>query len=169
MGMLMRRTATLLPLALSAATLLAPPAWAQTPDAHIAKRLTELENDRRKIAYKEIWLIAVAVESYAVDHNAYPTPAPEFVPTPRLAEKLKPYLPTVPARDPWGSTYLYVSSGQSYVIVSDFSYAALAKEGFATLQKTVCTGAAEGVGADLVFSDGMICRWVGEKPTDPWK
>lgn len=173
----MRRPVAWLPLALSIAALFAPrSSRAESPDSRIAARLAQLEKDRRTIAHKEIHLIALAVESYGVDHNAYPKPAAEFVSTRLLGPALKAYLPSVPARDPWGSDYLYLSSGQGYVIVSfaadtssDFSYQTLAKEGLAAVQRAACTGATEGAGADLVFSDGIICRWVGEKPLDPWK
>jgi hypothetical protein len=82
----------------------------------------------------------------------------------------------VPSRDPWCSDYLYWSNGTHYIIVSysndaasDFSYSGLAKQGFQQLKGSVCTGSSEALGADIVFADGMFCRWHGKTPVDPWR
>jgi hypothetical protein len=148
---------------------------ASAPETPTSK-LASLDADRRVIATKEIWLVAVALEAYAVDHNAYPVLGPEPLSTGRLARFLVPaYLPAVPAKDPWCSDYLYWSSGTDYIIVSyssdaasDLSYSQLAKQGYQLFKAAVCTGSSEAAGADIVFADGMFCRWHGEKPTNPW-
>jgi hypothetical protein len=142
-----------------------------------AGKLASLDADRRVIAHKEIWLVAVALEAYAVDHNAYPVLGPEPVSTGGLARFLAPtYLPAVPTKDPWCSGYVYWSNGTDYIIVSyssdaasDFSYSQLAKQGYHLFNAGVCTGSSEAPGADIVFADGMFCRWHGEKPSDPWR
>jgi hypothetical protein len=122
-------------------------------------------------------LVAVAVEAYAVDHQAYPVLGPEPASTGRLATFLVPtYLPAVPTKDPWCSDYLFWSNGTDYVIVSyssdaasDLSYSQLAKQGYQLFKAGVCTGSSDAAGADIVFADGMFCRWHGEKPSDPWR
>ena len=142
-----------------------------------AVKLASIDADRRAIAIKEIWLVAIALEEYAVDHNAYPVLGPEPVSTGRLARFLIPaYLPAVPAKDPWCSDYLYWSNGTDYIIVSyssdtasDFSYSSLVKQGYQYVAGSVCTGSSEAAGTDMVFVDGRFCRWHGEKPTTPWQ
>jgi hypothetical protein len=139
-------------------------------------RLEVIAADRRLVTIKEIYLLAIALESYAVDHNAYPVPASAPTPSSSLTPFLAPtYLTAVPTRDPWCSDYLYWSNGTDYFIVgyssdasSDFSYSSLVKGGYAEAHTTACTGSSELPGADLVFADGIFCRWYGEKPTDPF-
>ena len=163
--------------AASVVLLASPGAHASSAPETPAGKIASLDADRRVITNKEIWLVAAALEAYAVDHNAYPVLGPEPVSTSRLAGFLAPtYLPAVPAKDPWCSDYLYWSSGTDYIIVSyssdaasDFSYSQLAKQGYQRFKAAVCTGSSEAAGADIVFADGMFCRWHGEKPSDPWR
>ncbi|MEM7249716.1 MAG: type II secretion system protein GspG [Acidobacteriota bacterium] len=105
-------------------------------------------NKQRRTA-SDIRDVAMAVESYAVDHRRYP-PSARSRTVAALASWIEPtYLEVVPRRDAWGGELLYEATpdGDSYVIRS------LAKDG-------VVSGPTVGMTTDfrhdIVFADGSF-------------
>lgn len=108
--------------------------------------------------------IGRAIESFAVDDEAYPGPTPGLQVIDILTDDLEPdYILQLPRLDPWEHPYLVWSDPKSYVIVctgadgllddgdygSGFPAAELFKSGVATT----------GPDADLVFANGQFVRW----------
>jgi len=105
--------------------------------------------------------IATAIESYAIDHDAYPCPRPGLVPLAELTALLEPvYIRDLPLQDGWGHPFLFSCGGEGYGIVSlgadgqpGASYEALGP-GLAGMPAGMW-----GANPDIVFVDGQFVAW----------
>ena len=105
--------------------------------------------------------IATAVESFAIDTNAYPLQDRGLRTLESIRHELEPiYIRAVPIEDAWGNPYLYWSDGATYVIVSaaaDGTFEPPWSEP-APLDVEV-VGATEAPGAEIVFANGQFTQW----------
>lgn len=118
-----------------------------------------------KVAMSMLRSLATAVESYAVDNNAYPSSDGRLVPIDAVTAMLEPvYIKTAPRTDPWGFPFLFVSDGKHYLIVSHGSDGTLEEtytlDGFILgAGKTRGRGPVPRPEDDLVFCDGSFAQW----------
>src|SRR5262245_21509044 len=69
-------------------------------------------------AMADLRAIGTVMESYAVDHNAYPETT-GLDPVEELAGRVEPvYIKKLPRTDPWGKPYYVWSTGKQYLVVS---------------------------------------------------
>jgi len=105
--------------------------------------------------------IATAIESYAIDHDAYPCPRPGLVPLSEVSELLEPvYIRDLPLQDGWGHPFLFSCSAEGYGIVSlgadgrpGANYGALGP-GLAGMPAGMWSA-----DPDIVFVDGQFVAW----------
>ncbi|HEX6850384.1 MAG TPA: type II secretion system protein GspG [Candidatus Polarisedimenticolaceae bacterium] len=118
-----------------------------------------------KEAMASLRSIAVAVESYAVDADVYPSSEGRLVPIDAVTGMLEPaYIKSAPRTDPWGFPILFVSDGSHYLLVSHGADGLLEQtytiEGFVLGDgKNRGRGAVGRPGDDLVFCDGSFAQW----------
>jgi len=127
----------------------------------------DLAPTKEERAVAEIRSIAMAVESFGVDHAVYPSSSGRVLAAPAVLSVLVPtFIRTLPELDAFGGTYIYWSEGTKYVLIStgsdrtpDVDYSKLMvgnAEHFAT---TICHGRTESDKEDIVFFDGKFCQW----------
>ena len=113
-------------------------------------------------ALADIRAIGTAIESYAVDTNAYPSTGLALITLSGLSSVLAPlYIKELPSFDPWGYPYLIVASQESYVVLctgSDGSIdanfnSALLLAGDNTMQSPSLPA------TDIVFANGQFVRF----------
>ena len=121
---------------------------------------SSVQKAKQKRTMGDMRTIASALESYAIDYNAYPVSAAGITPvlygglsypTATLAAGLSNYIsPTyiriVPLRDGWNSWFLSKSVPKDYALVSP------GKDGVASSPAT--SGPTSSFNEDIVFSDG---------------
>ncbi|MEM7249722.1 MAG: type II secretion system protein [Acidobacteriota bacterium] len=107
-----------------------------------------IHRGKQKETLRDMRTVATAVESYSIDHEAYPLLVGQ-APVERLIPFLQPtYIKAVPLVDGWGGQLLYeTANGQSYVIVS------LAKDG---VPSGPTTGTTTDFRHDIVFDTGSF-------------
>ncbi len=135
------------------ALLLAGPAT-KDEEAREAARVLELSKQKQTMA--DMRTLAVIVEAWAVDHNAYPKAAgvPELA---ALAEPVYIRAGKTPQRDAWGTPYRYICNGKSYRIVS--AGADRTFEPDSTSLTGAAAGATDSPARDLIFSDGRFIQY----------
>ncbi|HEX6850712.1 MAG TPA: type II secretion system protein GspG [Candidatus Polarisedimenticolaceae bacterium] len=120
--------------------------------------LNAVDRGKQKRTMADLRSIGTAIESFAVDHDAYPVLDGGFVPVGALKAQLEPtYITAIPEQDGWGHPVLVRSDGRSYVLVSagkdgtpdvpDFAY------GETDLAPTTTFL------SDIVFSNGTFVRY----------
>jgi hypothetical protein len=128
--------------------------------------LTDL--DKQVLAAQEAGTIATAVMSYSIDNNAFPVLTNGVTTVQSLESVLEPvYIRALPLSDPWSHPYLYWSNGTSFIVYSagsdaeDRSYDKLLAEAedSDTAIRSLCRGAVDELGADLIFANGEPCQW----------
>lgn len=81
----------------------------------IPNLLNAVDRGKQKRTLADLRSIAVAIESYAVDHDAYPVASS----TGDLEAALVPtYINALPAQDGWGHAFRVSSNGESYGLAS---------------------------------------------------
>ena len=112
---------------------------------------------------EELRTIGTAMESYAVDNNAYPGPAGGVTPLDVLRAYLEPvYIRSLPLVDPWGRPYLRWSTPEWYTLIAlgadglpDHPYELWTLEQF----QAFAPGATHEPGRDIVFASGDFVQW----------
>lgn len=113
----------------------------------IPNLLNAVDRGKQKRTLADLRGIATAVESYAVDFDAYPVADS----TADLAAALVPtYIKALPAQDGWGHTFRVSSDGESYQLASP------GKDGvFETCERGQTTRFDD----DICFADGHFVRY----------
>ena len=125
------------------------------------------EHEKQHISAGDIKVIATALMSYAVDNNAFPVLTDTVTNAEQLRRLLEPiYIRGMPTKDGWDRPYWYWSNGQTFALYStgqdeeDHPYAQLldnAKD--LTPLDSICAGATNHPGADIVFARDQCCQW----------
>jgi hypothetical protein len=106
--------------------------------------------------------LGTAIESYAVDHDAYPGPTNGVVPASTLEPLLVPvYILELPTSDAWGNPILVYGEPAGYLLLS------LGADGKAETEydprKTGVwqkgAGATRTPGRDMLFTNGQFTQW----------
>jgi len=116
----------------------------------IPNLLNAIDRGKQKRTLADIRSIGTAIESYAVDRNAYPVARD----LPELATVLEPvYIKTLPRKDGWGNPLIYEPrSGTGYEIGSG------GKDGGA-LDRIGEGGATTNFNDAILFTDGEFVQW----------
>ncbi len=125
--------------------------------------INAIERARQRRTMGDMHAIAVAIETYATDHNRYP-PSSSFalpsglsLPTTTIggaANYLQPtYMKSVPLVDGWRSWYTYgvTTEGTDYVLRSG------GRDG--TFEASPAYGKTTNFNSDLIFVDGSFVQW----------
>ncbi len=126
----------------------------------IPNLLNALQRGKQKRTMADMRNMAIAIESYNVDNNQYPTAACPSFPTANLSltsgsfTLLKPtYIAQPPFQDGWQKPLLYgvaASTGQAYTIESS------GRDG---LTQAVVCGTTTDFNADIVYSNGTFIQY----------
>lgn len=136
------------------AFLLAGPSKKET-DAHAAVE-TGKDPSRTQRTMARMRTLATIVESWKVDHDAYPVAADVGA----LAHLVEPrYFRAggTPQADAWGTAFGYACDGKSYRIVSAGADRAFEKD--STNLSSPAAGPTDDPARDLVFSDGRFIQY----------
>ena len=132
----------------------------------IPNLLNAVQRGKQKRTMSDMRVLAIAVESYAVDNNNYPSAAcpsgtvtSTFVAisTTNSFSNLSPtYIPVLPRRDGWGHNMGYATSNnsQAYGIQS----AGRDNSAIGTMAPTTC-GTTTNFNDDIVYSNGTFVQW----------
>lgn len=123
--------------------------------------------EEQRATTETIRMIAIAVESYAVDENRYPGPTDGAVDIRFLKRHLVPqYLKTPDWDDGWSHALRFRSDESHYVIVSYGSDGIPDNEGWGDgaydtdlLHREMCRGPIPGSRHDIVLMDGEFCQY----------
>lgn len=142
----------------------------------VSEMLKVIESDKRRLVLRELYFLGFCIESYSVDHDAYPVPARVLVPVATLEAPLAPYSNgALPESDAWHSAYQFWSDGSNYVIISsgsdgrpEMAYSDLVAKGYEAICAAALTGQHDAAGTDYIFANGSISRWSGPKIMAPF-
>ncbi len=108
-----------------------------------------ISRSKRRRTMADLQTLAVAVEAYAVDHDAYPT----TMVLDGLSKAITPtYLRSMIRLDGWGKEYIYISDTESYRILSAGADGRLAPD---SQKLNAATG---DFGDDLIFENGEFLQ-----------
>lgn len=118
--------------------------------------LNAIDRGKQKRTMSDIRAISMAIEDYAIDHDAYPVASDiddlRDILVPGYAEQLT-------ALDAWGHRLLVASDDAGYEIIST------GKDG---VSQGCDSGAVQGFDADICFADGEFTQWPGKaQPEEP--
>jgi len=126
---------------------------------------------RQKRTMADLRSVGTVIESYSIDHNAYPLQL-ELAPVSGIASLVEPvYIFVMPREDGWGIPILYWSDSQSYVLVAPAAdHAADGTYGVdsGALDPESFGGAFVGYGHDVVFADGQFVQWPEGRQIGLW-
>ena len=114
----------------------------------IAAMLNALDKGKQKRTMSDIHSIAIATESYHIDHSSYPVGITTW---PALQVQISPFfIKAPPAADGWDRAWSVATDGISYTLVS------LGKDG---LPDTWSGGMTGSFNCDIVFINGQFFQW----------
>jgi len=114
----------------------------------IAAMLNALDKGKQKRTMSDIHSIAVATESYHIDHGSYPQGITTW---PALQVQISPFfIKAPPQADGWDRSWSVATDGTSYTLVS------LGKDGLSDSWSGGITGS---FNCDIVFINGQFFQW----------
>lgn len=122
----------------------------------IPNLLNAVDRGKQKRTMADIRSAGTAFESYAIDNNRYPGPTDGWVRAEEVRSFVEPvYIRTLPELDGWGHPLLFLSDGESYVIVSP------GKDGIVDRDWSdgIDFGASTSFNADIVMANGQFIAW----------
>jgi hypothetical protein len=115
---------------------------------------------RRRQSMADLRSIGTAIESYAIDHNAYPGPIGAVGTIALVEEDLEPiYIRTLPHLDGWGREFLVYSDGTCYYLVSAGGEGLFDREYPSDCAGDLGSGATTDPAADIIFANGQFVQW----------
>jgi general secretion pathway protein G len=127
--------------------------------------LNAIQRTRQKRTMADLRAIATALESYSVDHNAYPSSAAAFtlptglslptgpIPSGAIAKLQPNYMRVVPLVDPWLGPFQYSTSAEG----TDYALSSTGRDGLR--QTAPSYGASTNFNDDIILVDGSLVQY----------